>query len=442
MLAAVALIFSVSAVQAGGDEWYAYKVQVDAYPTGAGTVYVTDDAAALPEAEDYVPSQDFELTTTGYSLYGYAKAAEGWQFIGFAKDALDENGDVVRVDEVAATQSDEFSPAYLSLDNGVGSKHYDESMGAEVSDDSLTVAALMPMDPNNYFRALFTHVAVQVSVEQRVMGTASIDKLVNNIGDKVTLTAEPASEFSSFVNWTLDGEVVSTEPTLTVDVKGVATYQANFSDTRTMTLHFPEEGGFVEFYSPYPYLLFSAATAYNTSIYEDTENNLIEKNEQGEQYLDLITSTYATMGKTATVLYGEGDVTLYPSENVESDEPMYPQLFRWSGSEGVTVDAAMQEHDKLYTFDAEKGVFSLITEGQIAAEKLYMVMPDSMLTDGTVPAKIYIDQTMTTGIEMVQGGSRKQADVAVYDLAGRLASAVKREGIYVLDGRKVLYRKQ
>ena len=156
----------------------------------------------------------------------------------------------------------------------------------------------------------------------------------------------------------------------------------------------------------------------------------------------LLRETSSGLWSAATVLYGEGDVTLYPSENVESDEPMYPQLFRWSGSEGVMVDAAMQENDKLYTFDAEKGVFSLITEGQIAAEKLYMVMPDSMLTDGTVPAKIYIDQNMTTGIEMVQGGSRKQADVAVYDLAGRRASAVKREGIYVLDGRKVLYRKQ
>ena len=443
MLAAVALLTAASSAFAGGDEWYAYKVQVDAYPTGAGTVYVTDDMFAEPEASDFAATQDFELTTTGFSIYGYAQAAEGWQFIGFAKDLVDEEGNVTRVDEVAAAISEGDAYAWLSLDNGVGSKHFDEDTQTEVSDDSTTVAALMPLDPNNYFRALFTHVAVRVNERNTSMGDVEIDKLVNDIGDQVTVTATPASEFNAFTGWTLDGQLVSTEPTLTVDVTGVATYEATFSDTRSITIHFPEEGGYYEFYSPYAYNLFYEAEAYSAGITEGYENDLVAQDGEGTTYLTVITSGYGTAGKAATILYGAGDVTIHPQSAEEDYDPFSPQLLQWSGDEGVNIADLSQENDKYYTFDATTGIFTLATEGRVEAGHVYMQLPDSLVAGfASTPEKIYINEEVATGIAAVRTSlTNGQLRRGIYTLDGRRLSAINREGIYVFDGKKVIYKK-
>lgn len=443
VLAATLACASVLNAVAGGEDWYAYNVQVEAYPTGAGVVYATEETVEDESTIEYAASQNLEITTQAVTINGYAQAAEGWQFIGFAKDYLDENEEWVHDDVVTVAPDDWASFCLLTLDNGVGSKHFDEEAQAEVSDDSLTVAGLMPLDPNNYFRALFTHVAADVNPDQRAMGIVTIDKLVNDIGDQVTLTAIPASEFNSFKNWTLDGEVVSAEAELKVTVSGVANYVANFTDSRTITLHFPEEGGYIEWYQPYDFALNYQATSYQPYIYDGTSNNLLAISDNGAT-LTAITSGYAVSGKSAAILYGQGDVELSPSSADEADEPFMNTLFKWSGESGVALSDLSQENDKYYTFDAQNAVFTLITEGSIEANRLYMQLPDSMVAVGAAqPQTIYLDNSdiIADGIA-APAAKATQAPAGIFDLKGRRIDAIREDGIYIFDGKKVLYRKK
>lgn len=454
LMSAVLTVFSVLSAIAGGTDWYAYKVQAEAYPTGAGLVYV-DINNVSEENIKWAAKVDREFTTTSTLGYGYAKANEGWQLLGFAKDTVDVNGDVHRIDSVADRMSEDGS-FMLTLDKGVTSKHIDAASGEEVSDDSLTVAGKMPLDPNNYFRALFTHVAVAVNELQTSMGGVTIDKLVNNLGDAVTLTATPANEFCSFVNWTCGDQVVSTEPQLTVNVTKVETYVANFSDSRAVTLHFPAEGGYMPFYSNYDFELHYLLEAYSPTLYYGMANDeLVDSIQTGTaqriSHLKGVTSGYFLQGKKATILYGKGDVTIAPygADEASDDESYSCGLLRWSGEKGVMVDTlATGDTEKeltyiYYTFDIDKLQFNRITTGTIAPNSVYMRIFGNMVGAGLeAPEVIYYNEDVESqvlGIRDVKGPKavKKQG---IYTLDGRKVEAPARGGIYVTDGRKIIVR--
>jgi len=449
LLSAAVTMLSAASALAGGTDWYAYKVQASAYPTGAGVVYVNTEAVSEEDIK-WVESTEYEFTTSNSFGYGYAKANEGWTLLGFTKDTLDADGVLQPVNEVAYTISDETGYASLTFDNGVTSKHFNPETGAEESDDSMTVAALMPLDPNNGFRALFTRVAAKVNPMQTAMGTVEVDKLLNNIGDHVTLTATASNDFCTFQNWTLNDEVVSTEPTLTVDVKEAATYVANFTDSRSVTLHFPAEGGYLPFYSNYSYDLHYLLDSYSPFLYYSYENDqLVDSlNEAGVRvsHLNLSPSGYMYAGKKGALLYGMGDVTISPTDGDEADddESYSCGLFRWSGDNGVDVATLEQGVDSLdlkyfyYTFNQEKMVFNRITSGTIAPKSIYMRLFGSMVAPGLeAPEVIYFDADgFTTGISSVV--SRQQTNGKTYDLQGRPVSTVNRQGIFITDGKKVI----
>ena len=440
-------------VLAGGDDWYAFKVQAEAYPTGAGLVYV-DTVAVAEEDIQWAAATDREFTTRSTVAYGYAKANEGWQLLGFAKDTFDEENNLVRTYAVTDKIGDS-GYATLTLDNGETSKHWDDATGSEVTDDSITVAAKMPLDPNNSFRALFTHVAAQVNKRQTAMGTVTIDKLVNDIGDKVTLTATPNNEFCQFVNWTLDGQVVSTDPTIVVDVTGIANYEASFSDSRTVTLQFPEAGGYQVFYSNYDFELQEQIDSYSPYLYYTmtNENEMADSvNAEGRRvsHLTGISSNYYLSGKKPAILYGSGEVSISPAsgEEAQSDESYSCSLFRWSGEQGVQVDTLPTfdpESDLTfiyYTFDINKLQFNRITTGTIAPNSLYMRIFGNMVGAGLeAPEVIYFNEdveTEATGISPVK--VRRQQGQGFYTLGGRLQKTPSRSGIYVADGQKIVVR--
>ena len=448
VLSTALVLTSALTAMAGGDNWYAYHIQADAYPTGAGLVYVdstmVEDESAIVYAETV--AREFTMMGDAPFIYGYGQAAEGWQLLGFVKGVIDENGQVTYPEDDLYEASD-FFPAMISLSpelgDGVGSKHYDEASGMEVSDDSLTVAALMPLDPSVYFRGLFTHVAVSVADAQSSMGDVTIDKLCNDIGEQVTLTATPANEFCSFVSWTLDGEVVSTEPMLTVEVMGIANYVANFSDSRSVTLTFPEDGGFVKWYNHYDYDLNYLAEAYAPAIYDGFDNELVDK--VGANFLTVITSSYGVAGKTPAILYGMGTVTISPSSGEEASDNDTNMLFKWSGDTDINVAELDQTNDKYYTFDAATGAFSRINEGVIRANDVYMQLPDSLIAEGlTAPETIYISEDVYNVATAISTAKmpRQTAAGQVYDLQGRRLDAINREGIYIFDGKKVIYRRK
>ena len=439
---------------AGGDDWYAYKVQAEAYPTGAGLVYV-DTVAVDEEQIQWAETTDREFTTRATLAYGYAKANEGWQLLGFAKDTFDEDNNLVRTDSVTDPIGDS-GYAMLMLNNGETSKHWDDATGTEVSDDSITVAAKMPLDPNNSFRALFTRVAAHVNKLQTAMGSVTIDKLVNNLGDKVTLTATPNNKFCQFVNWTLNGQVLSTEPTIVVDVTGVANYQANFSDSRTVTLQFPETGGYQLFYSNYDFDLLEQVEAYSPNLYYALSNEaeLADSvNAEGRRISHLCGSStnFFLAGKKPAILHGFGQVSISPSsaDEVSLEEDGYwCTMFRWSGEQGVQVDTLPttdKERDMTfiyYTFDIDKLQFNRITNGTIAPRSLYMRIFGNMVAPGLeAPEVIYFNEDVeseATGVNTVK--VYPQQDKGFFTLDGRRQKNPSRNGIYVTDGKKIVVR--
>lgn len=450
LTAALALSTAFTAM-AGGDDWYAFNVQIDAYPTGAGVVYADEnDMEAFAPAEDAVfkESINVQYTSTTSMLNAFAQANDGWYLLGFAKDTLDTEGNVHHVDKIAYT-ADELGMAMLSLE-GVSSKHWDDESQSEVSDDSLTVAGLMPLEPNNYFRAIFTHAYATVAPGYEYLAKVTVDKLANNIGDKVTFTATPLSDFTTFVNWTKDGEVVSTSPIMEVTVGGIEEYVANFTDSRNITLNFPEEGGYIPFFSEYSYgLVGTEVYAYAPAIYDDMENNclvdMVIEEGQRASYLNMTGGNYQTGGMTAQLLYGYGNVTLVPNDTVAAEEPWNTQVFRWTDESGLAVGGLDQSMDKYYAYDQANLKFDLITDGSIAANSLYMVMPDSLMAEGQpAPAVIYVDENAyingVTGIRVP--AANNAAKQKTYDLQGRRIDAINREGLYIFDGKKVIYRKK
>lgn len=450
LTAALALSTAFTAM-AGGDDWYAFNVQIDAYPTGAGVVYADEnEMEAFAPAEDAVfkESINVQYTSTTSMLNAFAQANDGWYLLGFAKDTLDTEGNVHHVDEITYKIS-EMGYAMLSLD-GVSSKHWDDESQSEVSDDSLTVAGLMPLEPNNYFRAIFTHAYATVAPGYEYLAKVTVDKLANNIGDKVTFTATPLSDFTTFVNWTKDGEVVSTSPIMEVTVGGIEEYVANFTDSRNITLNFPEEGGYIPFFSEYSYgLVGTEVYAYAPVIYDDMENNclvdMVIEEGQRASYLNMIGGNYQTGGMTAQLLYGYGNVTLVPNDTVAAEEPWNTQVFRWTDESGLAVGGLDQSMDKYYAYDQANLKFDLITDGSIAANSLYMVMPDSLMAEGQpAPAVIYVDENAyingVTGIRVP--AANNAAKQKTYDLQGRRIDAINREGLYIFDGKKVIYRKK
>ena len=450
LTAALALSTAFTAM-AGGDDWYAFNVQIDAYPTGAGVVYADEnEMEAFAPAEDAVfkESINVQYTSTTSMLNAFAQANDGWYLLGFAKDTLDTEGNVHHVDEITY-KIGEMGYAMLSLD-GVSSKHWDDESQSEVSDDSLTVAGLMPLEPNNYFRAIFTHAYATVAPGYEYLAKVTVDKLANNIGDKVTFTATPLSDFTTFVNWTKDGEVVSTSPIMEVTVGGIEEYVANFTDSRNITLNFPEEGGYIPFFSEYSYgLVGTEVYAYAPAIYDDMENNclvdMVIEEGQRASYLNMIGGNYQTGGMTAQLLYGYGNVTLVPNDTVAAEEPWNTQVFRWTDESGLAVGGLNQSMDKYYAYDQANQKFDLITDGSIAANSLYMVMPDSLMAEGQpAPAVIYVDENAyingVTGIRVP--AANNAAKQKTYDLQGRRIDAINREGLYIFDGKKVIYRKK
>ena len=444
MLTVALTLTSVLNGMAYGDDWYAYNVQVDAYPTGAGLVYV--DIEEVYDNIDYKESWNREFVTKNTLAYGYAQANDGWHLLGFAKDTLDTDGYKHFVDSVAY-KVDEWSGAATLTLEGVSSSHWDEDEQAMVSDDSLTLAGMMPLEPNNYFRALFTHAYATVAPGYEYLAKVKVDKLINYIGDKVVMTATPLCDYTSFVNWTKDGEVVSTNPTLEVTVSGVEEYVANFTDTRVITVKFPEDGGYVPFFSEYSYgLTNTGVMACNPVIYEDNINDClvdtVGTNGVRASFLNMSVGDYQTGGMTALLLYGYGDVELVPNDTAAAAEPQSSQVFRWTGESALAVDGLDQSQEKYYAYDKDNQKFDLITTGSVAANSLYMVMPDSLMAEGQpAPAVIYLDEaSVPAGINGTK--IEKVAQKRLYDLAGRRMDAMSREGIYVFDGKKVIYRKK
>lgn len=418
-LTVVALLF-VSLYANAYETYYAFYTKVSAYPSGKGQVYLSASNSETPTDDQYQDAAEEQVVDLSYTRYVYAKPAPGYIFAGLSQDSIEysEFGEVVDY---------HYSGVITSWGNPASLTYKSDVSG----DEEEQVRGNMPMDPNGSFNAVFTRVVVGLPAGQDALGTVSIDKVANEIGDQVTMKATPKKESCHFVNWTLNGKVVSNNRELTITVSDSARYIAHFTGDSAFTVNFPAEGGYIQYYN-YDCTL---------KIPEGTEVRTFDVNyvDKTGPYVPTFTSVYQIPRDEAAYIYGKGEVTF----TFEEDE-LYAHdnlLDRWSGDNGVSVDT-LDPRNAYYIADMEAEKMTRVT-GVIAPKQIYVSVPDSFFT--TAPEVIFFSeeaaQNYAAGI-----GTVKPVDVKglgrIYTIEGREVALPEENKLYIIDGKKVIYRKK
>lgn len=187
-----------SQVWAGDNTTYYSTVTVTASPTGAGKVYAVHDTPTEPTAAQYAESFKTGVQSSEESsrtVYLYAQPTGSNQFLGW----------------------------FDSSNKMIGAGNPQKAVYTATSDAQ--------NNPSNIvYTAKFGSTMVTVGSSDSQIGSASIDKVANNVGDSVTLTATTLGFGAVFAGWSIDGsdEIISTDNPYTFTVQEAGKYIANF----------------------------------------------------------------------------------------------------------------------------------------------------------------------------------------------------------------------
>ena len=155
--------------------------------------------------------------------------------------------------------------------------------------------------------------------------------------------------------------------------------------------------------------------------------------------VNLLEYGFSVNANQGYLLYGEGECTI-----TYYDDP-YASFFAddlliSSGENGVSIDTLSTEGKSYFLYQG--GQFVRATEGFVEPWTAYLAVPDTC--NVTADVLTINGGSLETGIEDVKADAKKApAKVqGVYDLAGRRLMAPGKDGIYIIDGKKVLYRKK
>lgn len=441
MRLAMALMVAVAhfGTASAGDVYFAYYADLEAYPTGAGKVYASQEEVADPsEITSWADQTEMKIVGTSAQYYAYAQPADGWIHVGFSTADFDADKEPVFNDYVTHTGN----PAVISLQSAIT----DDPEGQ--NSDSLTVLAKMPIQYNNVHYALFTHVAAQYAPGQNELGTISVTPLCNDIGDEVTLSAEAATDGTHpnarFDRWTLNGQTVSTDPELTITVTDTAHYVAHFTADDATIIDFGN--GSYRFF--YPGEDADVTIPENVSLVQFLPDSfVIARPSDFQSAMGVYTSSYNVSAGTPALLYGVGEATIIASPYGAT--PVNPSLLnRWSGSGVSTADLDLLHH--YYTFDDATLTLNKV-EGNIEPNTVYVALPDttwSGKTDPTTgrrlseaPEVIYLSNAQPVATSIGRPHTTATQPRGIYTLDGRRVSTMSDEGVYIIDGRKIIYRK-
>ena len=474
LVALAVALFTSGNVFAGGTYVPVYG-QLKVYPSGAGTVYATfESSSATPEeGQNYSePAEqvDFKfvyeslLSATGY-YYANAEAAEGWNFAGFSTEKYID-GEPVLNDSVETTSN----PAYLKIE----SQKYDSSSLFDSVEEAQ--AAGYPDEPDAVHYALFARVVPRVADQYDRFGTVTIDKAVNDIGDKVTIEAVPADEASKFSKWVKQstGEELTENP-LTVDVTGGEVYQAYFESDDMGEIEIDETGllpwyGANEIYFP--------KTGATLGYLQVDSYGLEEYELNGKKvgYAPADEWAGSVEAKTPVIITGK------PGKYIIKHDPsrttpvfsLTNSFLEWSGENGASAEGVTRDYIytkqveyedeetgetktenvkdtipstvKYYVLDTAKRLFTLAEDGKVAANTMYLVMLDKIIEANTpdfVPTVIYFEEPTEDEETGIKTATKKPAmkSNAYYTLGGQQVATPKENGIYIFDGKKVIFRK-
>ena len=209
-------------------------VKADAYPTGAGKVYLSCWNPVQEEDPDFdfEPSAEFKrsIDVGASTAFILAQPAEGCLFAGIARDngnnVYDEGDEQVRRREEDGFFTAVFDPTEYNVNGS-------SSMSMAAAQEALEVME----QPTDHVFAIFTKGDVaRVTPEQSTfttniyLGDVRSSKLDNAPGEEVTFTALPDPHFH-FVSWTDEaGNEVSRQNPLKVTAVGGKVYLACFEE--------------------------------------------------------------------------------------------------------------------------------------------------------------------------------------------------------------------
>lgn len=450
-LGALALVFlaSTGIANAGETKWGDYYATLSAYPTGAGLVYAEVPESSVTESEDEMSDLFTDMKTPAESVdvkfmyndvstytpfYPHAVPSEGWIFAGFSK------AKVVR-DEVEGEDVFVFNDSIYDTDNPSSNTYLE----AAFSDADQTIAlSSFPMAPTAQFYALFTHVKPTIAIGQSPLGTVSISKVCNEIGDDVTLTATPDESknatFDYWVNMNTQ-EKIAQNPLEVKNIQESAVYEAHFKSDKAITMEFPEEGGYKIVYFDKGYVMPATNVVDNTFDFWGISTNNLKVTEDSSAYYiqpgDLRNWLYPG---NPHILYGKGLMTFV--ENDEMQKSNSNEL-EWSGDNGVNV-ADLSLDKKYYSVNLEKKQFELLADDAVIAPKTaYFAMPVECYTAHNVekaPSIVYWYKPETsTGIEEIQQETATVGNAkGIYSIDGKKMNAIPAKGLYIVNGKKVI----
>lgn len=216
-------------VMAGSLPSFAYNnlfLKAEAYPTGAGRVYVSTYISDYEDGDaDFQPVSEVKQARQTSDAFIWTEAAEGYLLAGYARD--NGNGKY----DNGVDQQVRVNPATGAFTAILDPEQYDgngnTSQGLVDAENALAEMT----EPTDYIFAVFTKGDVAViAAGNEDMGTVTASRLDNSVGESVTFTAK-ADKNTHFTGWTdAGGTVVDTHHTMTVTVAGGTTYYAHFAE--------------------------------------------------------------------------------------------------------------------------------------------------------------------------------------------------------------------
>ena len=362
-LALVATMATLSAFATTDENYYWHYNDVTAYPTGKGTVYGTDVYGAEPTAEQYAETSTVQFVVQGMpsrSVYLYAQPAEGYLFAGWYGDggntliSLDNPASVTDNCKISTADYDEENPNY-------------------------------GFEPDTVFYGYFAKVVIGYKPNQEKLGTATIDKVANDLGDEVTLTATPNETYQSvFAGWVKEGttDTIKTNP-LTLKVTEAAKYNAYFTSPYAQTVIFPEdEDG---------YMIYSNNTYW--SQLPDNFNTMSFYGANFNESRDTINAQIAGYGiyrATGFIIYGRGEGTIVSDPESTTQQPDSANLLKPAGPYGTDITELPQNNgEKYYVWNESKRYFQRANEGYLPVGSAYLSINDTLNVTSDI---IYISQ--------------------------------------------------
>lgn len=428
-MAMIAMLAFVATDAMAGSYYYAMHTLVTSHPTGKGLVYSSFDYTPEEDVADelFKPESELQEAPSSLGIYIYNKPAEGYRFAGYSKATFNEMGEPVFNDSVVTTSS------YLELDN------------ESTFDDQATAEAAIPLDPNNVIYALFARVTAEVAPELTRMGSVKIDKVVNEVGDKVTMTAttayDPTAKFAYWVKEST-GEKLTANP-LTVDVTGTDNYVAYFESELIVKLDFTGKKC-IEWYNPRTLYLGDSIKNYgfNADYYLADSVNV----EAGRRlsYFDVFDGGYQIMDHNAALLFGKGEqIAVLDTAAAYYDETQSGHVLRYALGE-MKVDT-MAADCKYYTVDYNNRLLTLKDNDAIIPQgEIYAAVPVSMLMpEAEAPKYIFwsLEEALAddpTGITNTMMEVRKSDD-GIYTIGGVPATSLVKGQLYIKNNQVIRY---